>query len=67
MTTVVVIIGEEFTHHAVKLRLVEHDDFVQQLSAQGSSEPLHIRILPWRPRAVRTGFTPMLWRAEGTL
>jgi hypothetical protein len=33
MTTVLVIIGDEFMHHAVKLRLVEHDDFIQQLSA----------------------------------
>src|SRR5512139_2431480 len=29
LTTVVVIIGCEFTHHAVKMRWVEHDDFVQ--------------------------------------
>ena len=33
MTTVLVIISDEFTHESVKLRLVEHDDFVQQLSA----------------------------------
>ena len=44
MTAIFVIVGEEFTHHSVKLRLVEDDDLVQQLSAQGSPKPLHIRI-----------------------
>ena len=51
MTAIFVIVGEEFTHHSVKLRLVEDDDLVQQLSAQGSPKPLHIRILPRRPRS----------------
>ena len=33
MTAIRVIVGDEFTHHAAKLPLVEDDDFVQQLSA----------------------------------
>jgi hypothetical protein len=50
MTTVLVITGDEFTHHAVRLRLLEHDDFIQQFPAQGSAKPPHIRILPRRPQ-----------------
>ena len=33
MTKVLVIVGNEFPQHSVKLRSVQHDDLVQQLSA----------------------------------
>ncbi len=33
MAAILVILGDELTHHSVKLPLVEHDDLVQQLAA----------------------------------
>ena len=49
MTAILVIICNDFTHDSVKLRLVKDDNFVQQLSTQGPSEPLHEWVLPRTP------------------
>src|ERR1035437_824441 len=46
VTPVFVIIADELSHYSAELPLVKHEDLVQQLSAQGASESLHIRILP---------------------
>ena len=46
VTPVFVVLADELSHYSAELPLVKDDDLVQQLSAQGSSESLHIRILP---------------------
>ena len=33
MTTVLVIVADEFTHHALQLSLIEDDELAQQLTA----------------------------------
>ena len=50
MTAILVIVRHKFTHQSLKLSSVHDHDLVQQLPAQGSAKPIHMRILPRRPR-----------------
>ena len=40
------IVGEVSRQHAAQMRLAEDDDVIQTLAADGSDQPLHVRILP---------------------
>ena len=44
-----VVIEEVVTQQPPQVILVQHDDMVEALAAQGPDEALHVRILPRRP------------------
>lgn len=44
------VVVEVLAEQAQGVRLVEHDDMIKALAAEGADEPFHVRILPRRAR-----------------
>jgi hypothetical protein len=56
MATIPVIVAKEVSDQSPGMGLVEDDDMIEQVGAQGETEPLTDAILPWRPVRGPDGF-----------